>query len=90
MTSHYTIIVSGQVQKVGFRFHANLEAIRNNLRGFVRNEADGSVYIEAEGDEESLKDLLSWCKEGPSHSYVEKVEARKGPVVGYTEFVIRH
>lgn len=90
MTAHYTIIVHGQVQKVGFRFHANLQAIRSNLRGFVRNEPDGSVYIEAEGEEENLRQFIAWCQEGPRNSYVEKVDVKKGPVSGYAEFVIRH
>lgn len=90
MISHYTIIVTGMVQKVGFRFKVNLEALRYNLRGFVRNEPDGSVYIEAEGEEEKLIRFIDWCQEGPSHVYIEKVDARKGPVAGYPEFVIRH
>jgi acylphosphatase len=90
MISHYTITVSGQVQKVGFRFRANLEALRNNLHGFVRNEPDGSVHIEAEGEEEDLKHFLHWCQEGPAHAFVKNVEIRKNPVVGYTDFVIRH
>lgn len=90
MISHYTIIVTGQVQKVGFRFQANLEANRNNLRGFVRNEADGSVYIEIEGEDDSIRHFLRWCQEGPSKAYVKNVDIRKGPVSGYTEFLIRH
>ncbi|HRY33609.1 MAG TPA: acylphosphatase [Bacteroidales bacterium] len=90
MTSHYTIIVRGLVQKVGFRFHANLEANRNNLRGFVRNEPDGSVHIEAEGDEENLRRFIGWCQVGPRHAVIEQVDIKKGPVSGYAEFVIRH
>lgn len=90
MISHYTIIITGQVQKVGFRFQANLEAIRSNLRGFVRNEPDGSVYIEAEGEEDNLREFVAWCEEGPSRSYVESLDIKKGPVTGFTEFVIRH
>ncbi|MCX6273219.1 MAG: acylphosphatase [Bacteroidetes bacterium] len=90
MTSHYTIIVTGQVQKIGFRFHANLEAIRSNLRGFIRNESDGTVYIEAEGDEDNLRHFIKWCHEGPKNAVIQKVDIKKGPLAGYHEFVIRH
>ncbi|MHC1708181.1 MAG: acylphosphatase [Bacteroidales bacterium] len=90
MISHYTIVVTGQVQKVGFRFQANLEANRNNLTGFVRNDPDGSVYIEVEGDEASLSHFIKWCQEGPGKSFVTSVDVKKGPVSGYTEFIIRH
>lgn len=90
MISHYAIIVTGQVQKIGFRFKVNLEAIRHNLRGFVRNEADGSVYIEAEGEEADLLHFIELYRQGGKESHIEKIDVRKGPVAGYPEFVIKH
>ena len=45
----YKIHVTGHVQGVGFRWNAVREARNLDIKGFVRNLSDGSVYIEAEG-----------------------------------------
>jgi len=42
--------------------------------GFVKNLPDGTVYIEAEGPEPKLNELLKFAKQGPKHAQVEKVE----------------
>ena len=44
------------------------------LVGFVRNDLDGSVYIEAEGEEESLGKFVNWCKDGPPMAKVREIE----------------
>jgi acylphosphatase len=90
MQTHYDIKIQGKVQKVGFRFHTHLQATRNNLTGFVRNDADGGVYIEVEGEEENLAKFLDWCRHGPPMAVIENVEVRKSPPAGYDRFSIRH
>jgi acylphosphatase len=52
-----TLIVTGEVQGVGFRYRA-LQAARSlGLTGFVRNKTDCSVEIVAEGSETALEKL---------------------------------
>lgn len=87
---HYTIIVSGRVQGVFFRASTQEQAARLSIRGWVRNEPDGSVRIEAEGDEAALQELIDWCRQGPSAAQVTHVTAEPGPVVHYSDFAIRH
>jgi len=90
MQKHYTIQVFGKVQGVYFRASTQAEAQRLGLNGFVRNEADGSVYIEAEGAEEQLHQLVEWCHEGPSRARVERVEHTAAETLkGFTGFEIR-
>ncbi|HEX2976635.1 MAG TPA: acylphosphatase [Bacteroidales bacterium] len=86
----YRITINGRVQGVGFRRHAEREAILRGLTGFVRNLDDGRVYIEAEGPGELLDDFLSWCGRGPALSRVRSVDVEKGIPEGYTEFRIEH
>lgn len=86
---HYDIRVFGRVQGVFFRASARAEARRLRLNGFVRNEEDGSVYAEAEGPQEALDTLVAWCRRGPTHAQVEKVEAREGEIAGYRGFEVR-
>jgi len=47
------------------------------LTGWVRNEADGSVALEAEGVEEQVNELIDWCKKGPPAARVSKVEVQR-------------
>jgi len=68
------IKVYGLVQGVFFRYTTRKVARRLGLTGFVKNLSDGSVYIEAEGPENKLNELLQFSKKGPKHANVEKVE----------------
>ncbi len=70
------IIVRGRVQGVFFRASAQREARRLGLTGWVKNRPDGSVEIVAEGDEDQVKDLLTWSQHGPSTARVDRVEPR--------------
>ena len=66
------INVFGLVQGVFFRYTTRQVARRLGLTGYVKNMPDGSVYIEAEGPEDKLKELLEFAKKGPKHAQVEK------------------
>ena len=67
-------LITGQVQGVGYRFFAQRAAARHQVLGHVKNCADGSVEVIAEGApgevEEFKKDLVT----GPQWSRVEQVE----------------
>ena len=67
-------LIRGEVQGVGYRFFAQRAAARHQVRGHVRNCADGSVEVVAEGAanevEEFKKDLVA----GPQWSRVDQVE----------------
>ena len=89
MTAHYKIKVTGRVQGVWFRKYTQEAAESFGLAGFVKNAADGSVELEAEGSPESLSKLLDWLWSGSPLSKVEEVSHRAGPPVGFTGFEIR-
>lgn len=67
-------LITGEVQGVGYRFFAQRAAARHQVLGHVRNCADGSVEVLAEGPadvvEEFKKDLVT----GPQWSRVDQVE----------------
>ncbi|MDQ2656060.1 MAG: acylphosphatase [Bacteroidota bacterium] len=89
MKKHFTIRVSGLVQGVFFRASTKQKADSLNITGFVRNEHDGSVYIEAEGNEEDLKQFVQWCHHGPPNARVEQCDIRDREISGYPMFEIR-
>ena len=74
MIKHIDIVVKGQVQGVFYRASAKAVADQLGVKGFVKNEPDGSVFIEAEADAVSLDMFLDFCKEGPEHANVISVE----------------
>lgn len=89
MQKRCTIIVSGQVQGVSFRYYAQEKARELELAGFVRNEKDGTVRIEAQGDEPSVRALIEWCKSGSPFTRVDDVKCEWGDLAdGYSDFVI--
>jgi len=52
------VVYEGRVQGVGFRFNACQLSRGLNISGFVRNDPDGSVCLEAEGVEHVLEGFL--------------------------------
>ena len=86
---HINIIVEGKVQGVWFRDSTMKEAQRHGIKGFVRNEPDGSVYIEAEGDTDKLDGFVKWCHSGPEKAVVTNVGVSKGKFKDFMEFVIK-
>ncbi len=65
--------VTGLVQGVWYRQSAANEAGRLGLAGTVRNLADGSVEVVAEGPREDVEALAAWCRRGPPSARVEDV-----------------
>lgn len=83
--------IFGWVQGVFFRVETKREADELELTGFARNEPDGSVYVEAEGEEKNLQKFLKWCQEGPEAARVEKMEPEfSDELKNYQEFEIKY
>ena len=67
-------VVRGRVQGVGFRFFVLQQADALGLSGWVRNRADGSVEVRAEGNRPALESLLADLRRGPTAAHVEGVD----------------
>ncbi|MDP4089171.1 MAG: acylphosphatase [Bacillota bacterium] len=78
----YHIIVSGQVQQVGFRFFSYKEALSMKLTGWVKNCYDGRVEIEVQGEEHKLDIFLYKIREGNLFSDVENVSIDEAEIKG--------
>ncbi len=68
------IFVTGRVQGVFFRQSTKVMAIKNNVKGWVRNLDDGRVEIVAQGETQDIDNLAHWCKTGPANSRVDEFE----------------
>ncbi|MCS6832899.1 MAG: acylphosphatase [Flammeovirgaceae bacterium] len=86
---HWKIRVYGRVQGVFYRASTEEKAKSLGLAGYVCNMPDGSVYIEAEGSETKLNELVAWCKQGPPLAKVENVKVEEGDLQHYQKFEVR-
>ena len=79
----------GRVQGVGFRYQAQRYASGLGLSGWVRNEYDGSVCMEVQGDSRTIDQLLRHL---PSDRYIEIdwMDSKQVPTVETSGFHVRY
>jgi len=91
MDSAFKAIVHGRVQGVSFRYHTVRAAQPLGVVGWVRNLADGTVEVRAEGLRESLERLATWLEDGPDFARVTRLDlAWTEPHGGLDRFEIRY
>tara|TARA_B100001013_G_scaffold168000_1_gene100701 strand:- start:10253 stop:10528 length:276 start_codon:yes stop_codon:yes gene_type:complete len=73
MIKNMQIIVTGNVQGVGFRAFIRNRALKNDICGWVRNLDDGSVEALLSGSQENLDKLIPIIKNGTPWSKVSDV-----------------
>lgn len=88
MRKHIDIHVYGRVQGVFYRASAMEAADKLAIKGFARNENDGSVYIEAEGEDDDLREFISWCYKGPARASVDRIATEETALKNFTEFTV--
>ncbi len=75
-----TLTIAGRVQGVGYRYSAQRKAEKLNLRGWIKNDYDGTVTLKCEGEARSVDDFITWCSQGPPYAHVTNVEIKNIPV----------
>lgn len=69
------VYISGDIQGVFFRDSTRQKANELDLNGWVKNMPDGRVEALFEGTSNAVREMLDWCKEGPTQATVEDVDA---------------
>lgn len=67
-------VVQGRVQGVGFRYHTQQHAVALGVVGYVRNQADGTVEVQAQGGATAIANLVQWLHHGPPAATVTQVD----------------
>lgn len=88
MKVYQKIIARGRVQGVRYRLSTQEKAIELGVAGYVKNQEDGSVLIEAEGTQSQLDQLAEWCYIGSVMSKVNKIEVYSGELKGFEGFKV--
>lgn len=82
------VLISGDVQGVGFRWYCRERAMGAGLAGFVRNLPDGRVEAAFEGPAAAVGALVEWCRRGPDMASVAGVETHPEEPLGDSAFRI--
>ena len=88
-TVRYRLKFTGIVQGVGFRFTATHAADFNRLTGYVKNEYDGSVTCEVQGDEEAIERFINTIRMG-RFIQVDEIERTRIDVIPEERSFERH
>jgi acylphosphatase len=83
------VVVHGQVQGVFFRDTCRREAVSQQVTGWVRNRSDGAVEAVFEGEPQAVEALTRWCRGGPRHARVDRVEVAEEAPTGERGFEVR-
>ena len=73
-SSSFMAIIRGRVQGVGYRYYTLMRAQQLGVTGWVRNEADTSVRVVAQGQRAVLEAFISLLKVGPTGANVADVD----------------
>lgn len=74
------IVFHGWVQGVGFRYRAHHAADLYSCTGWCRNEWDGSVVMEIQGEEENIDKVILAIEAG-RYVRIENMDSRMIPLV---------
>ena len=58
---------------MGYRYSFERQAVGLGMRGWVRNQRDGAVGAEVDGDVEAIEAIIQWAHHGPPASRVDKL-----------------
>ena len=84
------LIISGKVQSVGFRYSVKLKAESLDLKGYVKNQRDGSVFVAVQGETVVVDDFVNWCYQGPPAADVCGIEKITRGIEEFREFSVRY
>ena len=90
MVKSVRLKITGRVHHVGFRYFTTKEAGKYQIKGFVKNEPDGVVLVEAEADETDLDLFILSLKKGPGWARVDHLDLQTIPFAGYKDFGVRY
>jgi acylphosphatase len=81
--------IHGRVQGVWFRDSVRRTATEHGVSGWAENRRDGSVQAVLEGEPDAVAAVAAFCRQGPAHARVDRVEEHEEPAQGLRGFEIR-
>ncbi len=73
------ILISGDVQGIGFRQFIKYNAGKLDIKGWVKNLPDGRVEAMFAGDQSNINKMVESCRKGPFLAEVKGLEIEELP-----------
>lgn len=87
----YSILISGRVHGVGFRYFSVSLADKYDIKGYVKNTPDHKVEIICQGDKDDLDSFIKDIRKGPAFSVINGIRVEDVPVnEAYNSFKIKY
>ena len=83
-------MIYGKVQGVGFRYSAMLKAESLGIKGYVKNQRDGSVFVAVQGAPTAVDNFVNRCYQGPPASDVSRLEKTSRSIEEFREFSVHY
>jgi acylphosphatase len=83
------VVVSGRVQGVWYRQTCRDVAVEAGVRGWVRNNPDGTVEAVLEADAAAVERVVAWMREGPARAVVSELHRADEEPAGERGFEVR-
>lgn len=68
------LIISGKVQKVGYRNWFAVQAVELELKGYVQNLPTAQVEVVVVGDERKIQEMIIRSQKGPIYADVANIQ----------------
>jgi acylphosphatase len=90
MKKSVRLYIFGLVQGVFFKSFIKEKAELYDVKGFTRNLEDGKIEVFLEGDVNNVNKMIEFCKKGPKHSRISKVEIKPEIYQEFKTFKVLH
>jgi acylphosphatase len=84
------VIISGKVQRVGYRFSTLSQARKLGVKGWVQNLPSGEVEGVFTGDRDSIEQMIKWCHRGSVDAVVKNVTVEPFEPQEFQNFEIKY
>jgi acylphosphatase len=85
-TTRLRLSIHGRVQGVWFRDSVRRIATERGVSGWAKNLSDGSVETVLEGEPDAVRAVAAFCRRGPAHARVDRVQETEEPAEGLRGF----
>jgi acylphosphatase len=83
------LIITGQVQGIGYRWSMIASAEELGVTGWVRNRRDGSVEAHVCGHGEAIARVIAWARLGPPGAQVDHIHVELAEALDFSGFELR-
>ena len=84
----FDLSIYGKVQGVGFLYSEQRKAVLLDIKGYVKNQHDGSVFGAVQAETTPVEYSVKWCHQRPPAADMSRIENNSRSIEEFREFCI--